>query len=109
MSRKQKNHIPGLSDRLSAYIDARMLDLHQYSQYHFRIMDGGYVVLDVWTTGRYYVVMTDYLAKYDGSVIERQGEKGQLPISKKELWPFLDKLFFGEDMSEFTDFNEEDI
>lgn len=101
---KQKNHIPGLEDKLVDYAEQRLLDIYQYSPYHLRIMDGGYVVLDLWTTGRYYVVMTDYLEKYDGNVVERGGEKGQLPIN--DLWPFLDKLFFGEDMSEHPDIYE---
>lgn len=98
---KQKNHIPELIDRLNQYVEKRMLDMHQYSPYHMRIMDGGFVVLDVWTTGRYYVVMTDYLEMTDGNVVERQGEKGQLPLD--DLWPFLDTLFYGGDMGEFTD------
>ena len=69
-----------------------MLDLHQYSPYHFRIMDGGYVVVDVWTTGRYYVLMTDYLEMAGGGV-ERGGEKGQLPLTFEH---FLDGLFYPE-------------
>lgn len=107
--RKQKNHIPNFGERLENYVEARSLDLSQYSPYHFRISDGGFTVLDTWTTGKYWVVMTDYEAKYDGAVAEREGEKGQLPTGKDELWPFLDKLFFGEDMSEFTDFKEKDL
>lgn len=101
---KPKNHIPELVDRLSNYAERRVLDFSQYSPYHMRIMDGGYVILDVWTTGRYYVVMTDYQEMTDGNVRERGGEKGQIPL--KDLWPFLDKLFFGEDMSEFSDIKE---
>lgn len=107
VSRKQKNHIPNFGERLENYVDARGLDVSQYSPYHFRIMDGGYTTLDTWTTGKYWVVMTDYATKYDGAVPEREGEKGNLPVEKGQLWPFLDKLFFGEDMSAFTDFNEE--
>lgn len=101
---KQKNHVPELADRLNQYAEKRMLDIHQYSPYHMRIMDGGFVVLDVWTTGRYFVVMTDYLEAFDGNVTERGGEKGQLPLN--ELWPFLDTLFFGGDMSAHTDIKE---
>jgi hypothetical protein len=93
---KQKNHIPGLVDKLNEYADRRQLDIHQYSPYHLRIMDGGYVVLDVWTTGRYYIVMTDYNEITDGNIVERQGEKGQLPADSTQsrmLTPFLDKIF----------------
>lgn len=91
---KQKNHLPLLAEKLRDYSDHRMLDFAQYSPYHIRIMDGGYVVLDVWTTGRYYIVMTDYNEMTDNNVIERQGEKGQLPLDT--LTPFLDKIFFTE-------------
>jgi hypothetical protein len=98
---KQKNHIAGLNDRLMEYAEKRMLDFHQYSPYHMRMMDGGFVVADFWTTGRYYIVMTDYQEMLDGNVVERQGEKGQLPL--EDLWPFLDTLFYGDDMSDHTD------
>lgn len=101
---KQKNHIDGLSERLAQYAERRILDFMQYSPYHIRMMDGGFVVVDMWTTGRYYVVMTDYLEMTDGNVVERQGEKGQLPVDN--LWPFLDKLFFGEDMAAFSSIQE---
>lgn len=104
---KQKNHIPGLSERLSTYAEKRVLDFHQYSPYHMRIMDGGYVVLDVWTTGRYYVVMTDYYLFLDGAIPERGGEKGFLPtLTEEELWPFLDKIFYGEDMTNANEIKE---
>lgn len=89
---KPKNHIPGLREKLQAYANENMLDLAQYSPYHMRLMDGGYTVIDVWTTGRYYIVTTDYLKLTDGNVIERAGEKGDLPLSY--LTRFLDTLFY---------------
>jgi hypothetical protein len=101
---KQKNHIKGFSERLQQYAEDRSLDFHQYSPYHMRIMDGGYVVLDTWTTGRYYIVMTDYYKLTDGSIVERQGEKGDLPIDN--LWSFLDTIFYGADMAEHTNIKE---
>lgn len=89
---KQKNHIPGFADKITAYSEVRALDLHQYSPYHFRIMDGGYVVVDLWTTGRYFILMTDYATMTDGNVVERGGEKGDLPVNK--LSDFLDDIFY---------------
>jgi hypothetical protein len=99
---KQGNHVKGLSEQLIDYAERRVLDFHQYSPYHMRIMDGGYIVLDVWTTGRYYVLTTDYMEMTQGAVVrERGGEKGWVPTgSLKKLWSFLDALFYGEDMSE---------
>lgn len=99
---KQRNHVQGLSDLLTEYCEKRVLDFAQYSPYHMRVMDGGFVVLDVWTTGRYYVVMTDYKEAFDGNVVERGGEKGSLPITKPELWKFMDNMFYGNDMAEHT-------
>lgn len=101
---KPKSHIPGLSERLANYAEKRMLDFNQYSPYHMRITDGGYSVLDVWSTGRYYVITTDYAETLDAAIVERGGEKGYLPVD--DLWPFLDKLFFGNDMSSHTDIKE---
>lgn len=96
MSHKPKNHIPDFDKTLEAYADAYLVDLHQYSPYHFRLMDGGYVVLDCWTTGRYYIMITDYAAMTDGNIIERGGEKGQLPRDTKKLIKFLNEIFFPE-------------
>lgn len=101
---RPKSYIPGLHDRLAEYAEKRMLDFHQYSPYHMRITDGGYVILDLWTTGRYYIVMTDYYLFLDGAIPERAGEKGS--IDTNNLWPFLDKIFFGEDMDEFSNIKE---
>jgi hypothetical protein len=89
---KQKNHIPGLIEKLHEYAEKRSLDFAQYSPYHLRIMDGGYVVVDFWTTGRYYIVMTDYYLMTDNNVIERQGEKGSVPV--ETLNNFLDGIFY---------------
>lgn len=90
---KPKNHIPEFMSKLSLYAHSRSLDEHAYSPYHFRLMDGGYTVVDLWTTGRYYVLTTDYAEMTDGNVVERGGEKGQLPLPFE---PFLDELFFPE-------------
>src|SRR6476661_8702993 len=103
---KPKNHIPGLAERLANYADKRVLDFHQYSPYHMRITDSGYVILDIWTTGRYYIVMTDYYLFLDDAIPERAGEKGSIPYEAEKLWSFLDTIFFGADMSEHTDIKE---
>ena len=48
--------------------------------------------------------MTDYVELYAGAVVERGGEKGNLPVDN--LWPFLDKIFFGEDMTNVSNIVE---
>lgn len=95
---KQKNHIPGLAERLIEYAEKRLLDFHQYSPYHMRIMDGGYTVLDIWTTGRYYILTTDYSEMLDEAIVERAGEKGSIPVN--DLYAFLDVVFFGQEVKE---------
>jgi hypothetical protein len=57
-------------------------------------MDGGYTVIDIWTTGRYFIMTTDYRSMLDKEEVERTGEKGMLPINILEK--FLDKVFYGE-------------
>lgn len=97
---RQKNHIPGLADKLAQYADGKLLDLHQYTPYHLRLTDGGFVALDVWTTGRYFILMTDYAAITGYKQVERQGEKGQLPLNG--LDDFLTEIFYpyaGQDNS----------
>lgn len=91
---KPKNHILNISEKYSDYAEARTLDFKQFTPYHMTITDGGYVKLDLWTTGRYFVEFTDYLEMTDGNVVERGREKGNVPINTLEEW--LDDLFFPE-------------
>lgn len=98
MSHKKRFHDDTLPITLKQYAYDRTLDFHQYSEYHMRLMDGGFTVLDVWTTGRYYIMSTDYAAMLgEETIIERGGEKGQLPATRTEvLQDWLDRLFFPE-------------
>lgn len=98
MSRRKKQHIAGLDKLLGIVASTKLLDLHRYSPYHFRITDGGYTTLDIWTTGRYYVLTTDYQQFIGEGHVERGGEKGQLTLESTE--EFIDKLFFPEGKDE---------
>lgn len=100
MSRRKNPRYEHLKKWLKEYSDTRTLDFNVYSPYHMRIMDGGYVTLDAWVTGRYYVLQTDYNSiNTDKGIIERQGEKGSLEVDNKEaLFKWLDQLFFAADM-----------
>lgn len=93
MSRRNK-HIPNFDTILRTYAENHLLDLYQYSPYHYRLTDSGYTTVDMWTTGRYYVMTTDYLELVGEGMVERGGEKGSLPTN---LDDFLDKLFMLKD------------
>jgi hypothetical protein len=100
MSKRKRQHDESLPTKLQKYATDYALDFHQYSEYHMRLMDGGFVTLDVWTTGRYYVLMTDYLGMLsrEQTIIERGGEKGDLPSWREgPLFTWLNKLFFPVD------------
>lgn len=94
MSRKLKQHFPGLIVELNRYAARRHLEFMAYSEFHMRIMDGGYTVVDVWTTGRYYILTTDYVEMVGPGLIERGGEKGFVPRTNINKW--LDAIFFPE-------------
>lgn len=96
MSRHKKHHnfkLPGL---LESYADSRNITFHQYSEYHMRLMDG-FTVIDIWTSGRYYVLSTNYAEMTDKSIVERGGEKDEL---NDDTYTFLDNLFYAPDMLE---------
>lgn len=98
MSRRKNIHYDSLSTMLDAYAAKASLDYHRYSKYHMRLMDGGFTVLDVWTTGRYYILTTDYLEMIGEGIVERGGEKGDIPTNKGQLIEWLNKLFFPEEI-----------
>ena len=96
MSRRIRIHYPKLYGWLSEYADKHTLDFQKYSAYHMRMMDGGYVTLDAWTTGRYFIMQTDYRAMNpEKHLLERQYEKGMLDVlNKGKLFKWLDELFY---------------
>lgn len=92
---RRKFHDTSLPSKLNRYAEERSLDFHQYNQYHMRLMDGGYTTLDIWTTGRYYILSTDFHELGAEGMVERGGEKGNLPSNDMlKLATWLDKLFF---------------
>lgn len=95
MSRRSSPGILLKPEDVEAYAKLRDLDYKRYSKYHMRLMDGGYTVLDVWTTGRYYVLTTDY-SELTPSIVERGGEKGDLLLETSALTEWLDGLFYPE-------------
>lgn len=101
MGRDKNVHYRDLPEMLASYSSERSLDYNRYSDYHMRIMDGGFTTLDIWTTARYYVLSTDYneqKADKKMLVIERGGEKGFIPTTSPELDNWLDKLFFATEI-----------
>lgn len=95
MSRKKAKHYPNLHVWIKLYCEEMLLDYHRFSLYHMRVTDGGYTMLDVWSTGRYYIHNTSYLELGGKGIRERGGEKGMVEVTDKEkLFTWLDGLFF---------------
>ena len=93
MGHSHNTHYPKLMGFLREYAKQRSLDFDVYSEYHMRLMDGGIVCLDIWTTAKYYFVETNYNV-YQAHFIERGGENGNVPTKKKELYGWLDRAFY---------------
>lgn len=89
----KKKHNYNLPKLLEQYASTRMLTYHQYSEYHMRLMDG-FTVVDIWTSGKYYVLSTNYIDMTDRVIVERGGEKGTLT---GDTYTFLDDLFYAPD------------
>lgn len=87
-----------MEDFLPSYTAPRGLEYKQYSAYHFRIFDSAATV-DVWTTGKYYVLGTDY----GNGIVERGGEKGVLPASEKAATKCLDSIIYAVEMEKHED------
>lgn len=89
----RSKHYNSLPDLLQAYAIANDLHYARYSEYHMRLIQGDLVCFDAWTTGKYYIVNTEFVL-YEAHIVERAGEKGILPVTDtKQLNNFLNKLF----------------
>jgi len=95
MSRRNY-HPPQLPGFFQEYAKSRTFELHQYSEWHYRIIDSGVTCVDIWSTGKYWIKETNY----NGVLVERQGEKGMIPFKKKPLFKFLDGIFYAIDLME---------
>lgn len=94
MGKRKKTHYDWLPEMLADYTKGKPLRFDRYGEYHMRIVDAGTCCLDIWTTGKYYVVETNYNL-LEAHVTERAGEKGDIPTwDDKALIYFLDKMFF---------------
>lgn len=98
MSRRRKIHIAELPAVIEGYANMRGLDFKRYSEFHMRLMDGGLTAFDIWTTGRYFVLATDYRAMGAPNYAPGIPRKGQLPALSEHgaAVRMLDKVFFPE-------------
>lgn len=78
-----------IPDMLTKYATDRGLKVEQYSPWHFRIFYTAATV-DVWTTGKFYVLQSDY----GGKAIESGGRKGTLHHKWKYAMKTLDDIIF---------------
>lgn len=98
MSRRKSRQVYGLPAMVKLYARNRTLDFYRYSEYHMRLTDSGYICIDIWTSGKYWVKETNYYKMTDKPIIERGNEKGWIPENYPELEKFLDKLFYAAEM-----------
>lgn len=98
VGKKHNTHYPQLPEFLEQYAKDNDFFYARYSEYHMRIIQDDIVCFDAWTTAKYYIVGTEFV-EYGANITERAGEKGQLPTKKKELYNFLNKLFYPIDFA----------
>ena len=97
MSRKR---FDSLIQTLRDYAESRTLELTEFTDIHTRLTDG-YTVMDIWpTTGRYYILSTNYADMTTKPIVERGGEKGFVPLGKNKIFDWLDIVFFAPDFSD---------
>lgn len=96
----KKHHNWELPALLEEYAKSRTLDFQRYSDFHMRIIDVDYTVVDFWTTEKYWIKETNYCNQTKLEIVERQGESGFLPPKPKKLYKFLDELFYAADILE---------
>lgn len=95
---KRKHRKDDVPASLKRWSDTRTIEMLEFSPIHRRLT-GGFTSVDIWpTTGRYWVGQTEYHKMTDEKIIERGGEKGELPVGNEAILEFLDKLFFAADM-----------
>src|SRR5947209_13833915 len=93
MTRRKKPRRASLPLWAENYAKPRVLEYHQYSLWHLRLIDAGFTTIDLWTTGRYYIKETSYSLQTDRQIIERGGETGWLP-REDELEEWLDEIIY---------------
>jgi hypothetical protein len=102
MSRKSKRHY-NLWPSVQEYGESRSLTFYkQFSPYHMRLSDD-FTVIDIWSSGHYWVGKTSYNEQTEQRITERGGSKGDFefnPDDKTLLYEWLDGLFYAADMVE---------
>lgn len=97
LSMAKTHHNWQLPALLEGYAKSRTLDFHRYSEYHMRVIDSDFTILDCWTSEKYWIKETNYYKQKLG-IVERAGESGFLPSKKKKLYQFLDKIFYAAEI-----------
>ena len=84
-----------LDELVIKYAEQYDLAYREPSIYHSQLSSGE-VLLSLWTgSNKYYIEQFNYL---HSGIRDRKGEVGLLPERKKQLYNFLDKLFFAVDL-----------
>lgn len=99
MARRTK-HWRQLPKLIYRYADSRKFEVKQFDTWHYRIIDEGYAVVDIWTSRKYHIVKTSNRKITTKYITERTNERGVVPHNKKELGRFLDRIFYSADILE---------
>lgn len=101
MAKKRKRG-DDLRKVLARYAESRTLELLVYNEgLHLRLVDESFTTVDVWpSTGKYWVLNTNYFKQTDKKVAERGDEKGFLPFGEDKIFDYLDQIIYAADISE---------
>ena len=95
MSRRKK-HYPLLPGWLQHYAALRALDFQAFSDLHMRLSDGGNTAMDVWITGRYFLLASNYAALGYPAYTPGLPRTGIVPLREGALTAMLDQVFYPE-------------
>lgn len=88
-------HRPELAKFIKDYAKARILDTGIINGQQTRISDGGFCKIDIWMSGKYHIIDSDYHRMIPNKTIaSRRQERGELPRSRESFGVFMDHIFF---------------
>lgn len=102
MMGKKRRRSDNLRKILTGYAESRTLELFIYNDgLHLRLVDEAFTTIDFWpSTGKYWILNTNYVKQTKNRVAERGNEKGYLPLGEDKVFEYLDQIFYAADISD---------